>query len=66
MKKDKQLDNIKLHFGTQPWFDHVYPTTYKNEYVIVVNRYPYTKDHLFFDYEKTNNVRIRIHTMGGK
>lgn len=56
MKNDRHLNKIKLHFGKQPWFDHVYPTTYKNEYVIVVNRYPYTEDHLFFDYEKTNNV----------
>lgn len=66
MKKDKKLDDINLHFGSHSWFDHVYPTSYKNEYVIVVKNYPYTQDHLFFEYEKINKVRIRIHLIGGK
>jgi hypothetical protein len=66
MKNNKHMNSIKLHFSKYKWFNNIYSTTYKNEYVIIVNDYPYTEDHLFFEYEKLNNVRIRIHVLGGK
>lgn len=66
MKVDKNLNNIKSHFSKYVWFDSAYATTYKNEYVIVVNSYPYSEDYLFTEYEKSNKVRIRIHPLGGK
>ena len=62
----KHLNRIKSHFSKYNWFDSVYATTYKNEYVIIVKTYPYTNDYLFGEYEKTNKVRIRIQTLGGK
>lgn len=64
MKNDKKLKKINLDFTNQSWFDYAYATMYKNEYVIVVKKYPYTEEHLFFEYEKSNKVRIRIHTLG--
>lgn len=66
MKNNKNLDKIKLYFSKYNWYADAYETTYKNEYVIIVDNYPYTEDHLFFEYEKHNNVRIRIHPLGGK
>ena len=63
MKSDKHLNKIKSFFSKKDWFDSVYSTTYKNEYIIVVKKYPYTKDRLFSEYEKNNNVRIRIHAI---
>lgn len=64
MKSDKPLKNIKLTFQHKTWYDNAYATSYKNEYVIVVKNYQYTEEHLFFEYERNNKVRIKIHTLG--
>ena len=66
MKNNKHIDAIKLYFSKYNWFDDVYATTYKNEYVIIMDKYPYNEDYLFFEYEKLNKIRIRIHLLGGK
>lgn len=66
MKIDKNIKRIQSHFSEYSWFDSVYATTYKNEYVIIVKTYPYNNDHLFSEYERNNKVRIRIHPLGGK
>lgn len=66
MKENKTLNKIVSYFSKYAWYDSVYATTYKNEYVIIVKMYPYTDDYLFTEYEKNNKVRIRTHVLGGK
>jgi hypothetical protein len=66
MKMDKKLTEIVSYFSKYAWYDNAYATTYKNEYVIIVKKYPYSDDHLFSEYEKNKKVRIRTHVLGGK
>lgn len=66
MENNKHINAIKLHFSKYNWFNDVYSTPYKDEYVIIVNTYLYSKEQLFFEYEKLNKVRIRIQLLGGK
>lgn len=66
MKANKNLTEIASHFSKYAWYDSAYATSYKNEYVIVVKTYPYTDDYLFTEYEKNKNIRLTIHTLGGK
>lgn len=60
----KKLEIITQHFQKYNWFVRIDETSYKNEFVIYTNKYPYTDDHLIHEYEKLNKVRLRIRTIG--
>jgi hypothetical protein len=61
----KKLKIITEHFKRYNWFERVDATSYKNEYVIYTNKYPYMDDRYVFEYEKLNKVRLHIRTIGG-
>lgn len=57
------IKKITTHFSIYPWFKKVESTSYKKEFLMYVDKYPYSEDQSIFEYEKLNKVRIRIHAL---
>ena len=59
----KQLKQITEHFSQYAWFLRAEQTSYPKEFMLFADKYPYSEDHVIFDYEKTNKVRLRIQAL---
>lgn len=57
------ITKITKHFSKYKWFIKVEDTSYQNEFLIFVNKYPYSEDLSFVEYEKKNKIRIKIHAL---
>lgn len=59
----KQIKEITDVFSKYDWFLRVESTAYKKEYIIFADKYPYSDDHIVFEYAKNNKLRLRIHSL---
>jgi hypothetical protein len=59
----KTINHITDTFSKYDWFKRVEHTTYKKEYMIFVDKYPYAIDSIFKQYESEHNVRIKVHSI---
>jgi len=59
----KTICHITDTFGKYDWFKRVELTSYKKEYMIFVDKYPYSIDYIFRKYEAEYNVRIKVHSI---
>ena len=57
------IKKITKKFSIYDWFVKVESTSHKNEFMIFVDKYPYSKDNIFSEYEKENKIRIKIHAL---
>ena len=46
------------------WFNRIESTSHKNEYLLIVNYYPYNDENLLFNFEKINKIKLKIQSIG--